>query len=315
MAQLAIDYAATDDQKVTPNYAQAKAVGCRAVIVRAIYGRPVEAGHTAPTRDPMWVRDKDAILAAGLIRSAYLFVCVPTKAFPGTTPQPEDQAQAFIDYVGDDLSPKNAQNFVPCFDVEQQSDVLSADEYYDWILRAALVLAKRYKAMPCMYSAKHVWAEDFNNHASGFLQSCPLWIAKPWDWPVRSPVHLDGAAGINPLTIPAFGDDTNYLIFQYAGDCLGMPGFSQGICDTNRLNVIKRGDKGTIVKWIQARAGANVDGDFGPKTEAEIKTIQAAHGLQVDGVAGFATNSVLSWLRPPPIPATIEEARKLGASI
>jgi peptidoglycan hydrolase-like protein with peptidoglycan-binding domain len=302
MAQLAIDYAATDDQKTTPGYMQARAVGARAFIVRAIYGRPEQAGHTAPTRDPMWARDKAAILVSGSIRSAYLLLCVPSTTFPGVTPKPEEQAQALIDYVGDDLSPTNAQNFVPIVDVEQESDVLNAEEYFDWVLRAVLVLARHYKAWPCIYSAKHIWAEYTNDHPPGLLQNCPLWIAKPWPWPPRSPVHLDGAAGYEPLTIPAFGDETNWILYQDQGDALGMPGFAQGICDVSRIHTVARGARGTLVEWIQARAGATVDGDYGPKTEAAIKAIQSQHGLDVDGVAGFATNSVLSWLRPAPIP-------------
>jgi peptidoglycan hydrolase-like protein with peptidoglycan-binding domain len=301
MAHLGIDYANTDDQKVTPDFLKAKAAGTRIVIVRAIYGRPVEPGHTGSTRDPMWARDKDAILAAGLCRSAYLFICVPTKSFSGITPQPEEQAQAFIDYVGDDLSPANALNFVPCFDVEQQSDVLNADQYFDWILRAVLVLRKHYGVWPCMYSSRRVWTEILKNHPPGPLQNCPPpWIAAPWPWPERSPVHLDGAAGYEPYTIDVFGDHSFYSIFQFQGDCLGMPGFSQGICDANRCNTVAKGAHGSFVKWLQARAGVTVDGDFGPATEAAIKVIQSSHGLQADGVAGIATNCVLSWMRPAP---------------
>lgn len=74
-----------------------------------------------------------------------------------------------------------------------------------------------------------------------------------------------------------------------AGDALGMPGFSPGATDTNRVNIVKRGAKGGTVKWVQKRAGnLVVDGDFGPKTETRIKELQDAdqgtsNGLRARG--------------------------------
>lgn len=86
------------------------------------------------------------------------------------------------------------------------------------------------------------------------------------------------------------------------GDALGMPGFSPGATDTNRVNLVKCGNKGTIVKWIQARAGNLVaDGDFGPKTEARIKQLQAAYALAADGIVGVDTFTLLTWLNPAPL--------------
>jgi peptidoglycan hydrolase-like protein with peptidoglycan-binding domain len=54
--------------------------------------------------------------------------------------------------------------------------------------------------------------------------------------------------------------------------------------------------------WIQARLGGLViDGDFGPKTELAVKTLQAAMGLAADGIVGAQTFSVLSWQNPAPL--------------
>lgn len=294
MTSLGVDYASVDGN-AKPDFTKAKVAGARIMIPRAVYGRPVIKGTSAPFRDPVWARDKDAILAAGLQRSAYLFVCYPRNGW--YTPNAETQAQAFIDYVGNDLSVSNSQNMVPMFDVEEASDVLSSSEMFDWTLRVATVLRKHYGAWPGMYTSNRVWQENLKAHASGILQNCPLWIAKPWPWPPRKPVHLDGAPGYNPTTIPQFGDTSNWLVYQYAGDATGMPGFTS-TTDTNRCNVVSKGAKGTIVRWIQARVGAVVDGDFGPATEAEVKKVQAEHRLVVDGIVGIATSSVLSWKRP-----------------
>lgn len=304
MAQLGVDYANTDtiNKPGIDGFTKAKAAGARIIIPRGVFGRPA-GGQTPVYRDAYWARDKDDIVAAGLKRSSYLFVCVPTKAYPNT-PSPEVQVDAFCDYVQLDgpTSGQKPHDLVPFFDVEQHSDLISADEYYDWILEVAKLLRSAFGAWPGMYTSDRVWTEELKGHAAGQLANCPLWIAKPWPWPVKSPVHLDGAVGYSPTTIPQYGDATNWIVYQYAGDALGMPGFSPGATDTNRVNLIKRGSKGTIVKWIQARAGnLAVDGDFGPKTEARIKDLQAAYALTADGIIGSDTFTLLSWLNPAPL--------------
>ena len=68
---------------------------------------------------------------------------------------------------------------------------------------------------------------------------------------------------------------------------------------------IRKGDKGDKVVWLQEhlRAAAkdnpmydpgNIDGDFGDKTERALVYYQFKHNLAVDGVAGPATQAVLS---------------------
>lgn len=296
MTQLCIDYASTDDQLHTPNFGEAKAAGARMIIVRAIFGRG-GPGNT-PYRDPYWARDKQAILDAGMNRSAYLFLCMPRSGY--VTPSATDQGHAFIDYVGHDLSPSNKLNFVPMLDVEEQSS-LAPNEYYDWVVECAEVLHNFYGAYPTIYTARHIWAEYLGDHAAGVLGNCPPpWIAKPWPWPTRMPGHMDGAPGYQPYTVPAFGDSTMWSNYQYQGDATKVPGFSatNGICDLSRCNMIGEGAHGSIVKWIQARVGAVVDSDFGPKTKECVQATQAKHGLTPDGVCGVSTMSVLSWLSP-----------------
>lgn len=52
---------------------------------------------------------------------------------------------------------------------------------------------------------------------------------------------------------------------------------------------LSRGSKGNCVSWLQCRTGANIDGDFGPNTEAAVRNFQSAQGLVVDGIAGKNT--------------------------
>ena len=302
MAQLGIDYANTDtiNKPGVTGFTQAKSAGARIIIPRGVFGRPAN-GQTPVFLDSYWARDKDDIVAAGLIRSSYLFVCVPTKASPNPPP-PAVQVAAFYGYVQlDKPTPgQKPHDMVPFFDVEMASDVLSADEYYDWILEIAKGLRSAFGAWPGMYTSARVWTEVLKDHAAGQLINCPLWIAKPWPWAVNTPVHLDGAPGYNPTTIPEFNGA--WQIFQYQGDGLGMPGFAPGAVDMNRVNIVQRGAKGATVKWIQARAGnLTVDGDFGPQTEARIKQLQAAYALAADGIVGIDTFTLLTWLNPAPL--------------
>jgi peptidoglycan hydrolase-like protein with peptidoglycan-binding domain len=299
MAQLGVDYANTDtiNKPGVAGFTQAKDAGAKIVIPRGVFGRP-EYGQSPVYLDAYWSRDKDDIVAAGLNRSSYLFVCVPTKARPDT-PDPDVQVAAFYGYVqlAKPVAGKKPHDMVPFFDVEMASDVLSADAYYDWILEVAKLMRSAFGAWPGMYTSERVWTEVLKDHVAGPLINCPLWIAKPWPWATGTQVHLDGAAGYNPTTIPEFGGA--WSIYQYQGDGIGMPGFTPGAVDMNRCNVIQRGAKGAIVKWIQARAGnLTVDGDFGPQTEARIKQLQGQYALAADGIVGIDTTVLLSWLNP-----------------
>ena len=175
MAQLGIDYANTDtiNKPGVAGFTQAKNAGARIIIPRGVFGRPTN-GQSPVFLDSYWARDKDDIVAAGLVRSSYLFVCVPTKAQPDT-PSPEVQVAAFYGYVqlAKPVVNQKPHDMVPFFDVEMDSDVLSADEYYDWILRIAKGLRSAFGAWPGMYSSDRVWSEVLKNHAAGQLINCP----------------------------------------------------------------------------------------------------------------------------------------------
>ena len=301
MAQLGVDYADTDtiNKPGVTGFTEAKNAGARIIIPRAVFGRPANSQYPVYL-DSYWARDKADIIAAGLNRSAYLFVCVPTST--RAAPSPEVQVAAFYGYVQLN-KPKigqKPQDMVPFFDVEQASDTLTPEAYYQWILKIATEMRRAFGAWPGMYSSDRVWIEVLKNHAAGQLINCPLWIAKPWPWATGTPVHLDGAPGYQPDTIAAFQD--SWILYQFQGDGIGMPGMSPGAVDMNRVNIVKRGAKGGTVTWIQSRAGhIDVDGDFGAKTEARIKELQAQYALTADGIVGIDTFTLLSWLNPAPL--------------
>lgn len=54
--------------------------------------------------------------------------------------------------------------------------------------------------------------------------------------------------------------------------------------------VLRRGDKGDAVKELQKLLGGlEIDGSFGPATEAAVKIVQQACGIKVDGIVGPET--------------------------
>ncbi len=61
---------------------------------------------------------------------------------------------------------------------------------------------------------------------------------------------------------------------------------------------LRRGATGDLVRHIQARTGAAVDGDFGPGTEAAVRRFQKTRGMVPDGIVGPKT-----WAALDAIPA------------
>lgn len=55
------------------------------------------------------------------------------------------------------------------------------------------------------------------------------------------------------------------------------------------MDIIQKGDRGTVVKRIQKKVGVTADGIFGPKTKRAVQTWQAKHGLRADGIVGPLT--------------------------
>lgn len=288
MATIGVDFASVDGNNLVDLYA-AKQAGVRFAIVRGVYGRPVRNSGPGPFLDPEWRTYKDALKVAGIKRSAYLFICYEKRGV--YTPSADEQAQAFINYV--QLEP--FEDMVPFIDVEEASDVLSADEMYDWTLRIALKLRDHYDAWPGIYTSARVWSENLKHHSPGPLLNCPLWLAKPWPWAIRTPIHLDGAPTYSPTLIPEFGDAWSF--YQYQGDATKCPGFDSTV-DANRARMFGKGSRGRQVAWMQQRLGITADGIFGPNTDAAVRAFQSQQGLTADGIVGLNTFTPLCWLRP-----------------
>jgi putative chitinase len=75
------------------------------------------------------------------------------------------------------------------------------------------------------------------------------------------------------------------------------------------MATLRRGDEGPLVTKLQEKLGVDAIGKFGPKTEAALKTWQAANGLAADGIAGPFTLAKLGIeALPQAAPAPVQAA-------
>lgn len=120
--------------------------------------------------------------------------------------------------------------------------------------------------------------------------SAPKWVAR---WTKTKPI-ID-------FKIWQFGGETNLIRSNKVAGVTCDQNYLQGeiakpVVPEKKNNekismpMIKRGSKGKSVKiWQIILGNVNVDGDFGPATEAATRKWQAAHNLESDGIVGPLT--------------------------
>lgn len=75
----------------------------------------------------------------------------------------------------------------------------------------------------------------------------------------------------------------------------------------DRLPVLRKGDTGKEVAYLQELLPKWIDGDFGTTTESLVKEFQRSQGLEIDGVVGEQTWAAL-LNEEPPIPGPVPSA-------
>lgn len=138
-----------------------------------------------------------------------------------------------------------------------------------------------------------LWVAQYaNNNQTGY-QSHPWTDSRSygaWDAPVifqySSKGRLKGWSGNLDLDI-AYLTSEQWKAYA-TGKRQGPP--STGPVTEIALPELKRGSKGTAVKWIQlALGGLTVDGDFGWKTLSKVVEFQKAHGIEATGIVDNLT--------------------------
>jgi GH25 family lysozyme M1 (1,4-beta-N-acetylmuramidase) len=228
----------------------------------------------------------------GLVTGAYLYLRMRADQAP------QDQVHVFADNLGSITS----KDLVPIIDVENTG--LPAEAELEYVHRAALEMRAIYGVWPMIYVSDRVWHEDLHDLPAGELTDCPLWVAKPWPWAERTPGQLSGSLfatdHYDPIVPKPWGWG-NWWMHQYQGDAVQVPGFTHTV-DLSRFHVMRQGEIGVRVAWVQRRMGWPVTRTFDAAMAARVRTLQSDHALAVDGVIGPRTFPLIAWTMPPGAP-------------
>jgi len=151
---------------------------------------------------------------------------------------------------------------------------------------------------PCLYSG-HLIKEQLGSRTDSYLAGARLWMAQYGDNPEWPPCwsemwlwqYTDGVEGPTPHNVPGIGNC----------DCNSYQGTQQELENSwgyghVRPHVSLLDDN--EIAWIQATlnlldgAGLDVDGEWGPLTEAAVKTYQDDNGIKP--VSGYPTKPTVA---------------------
>ena len=279
-----IDYASVDGNR-PPDFNAIKAAARSA---GSSVGFAILRGAWGTSPDDTIGRDWKRASDAGIVCGAYLYLRLPKGGYKESA---EDQVHVFADVVG----ALTDRNLVPTIDVEDSG--LPAQVELDFVRRAWESMRSIYGVPPMIYTSNRVWVEDLKNLPAGDMVDSPLWLAKPWPWVVHAPAVLSGdpfKGGKYDPTVPQSWGPKNWWIHQYQGDARPVPGFSNTV-DLSRFNLMRQGETGARVAWVQRRLGMIADGQFSAAMATRVKAFQVQSHLDADAVIGPKTFAAISW--------------------
>lgn len=109
----------------------------------------------------------------------------------------------------------------------------------------------------------------FHGHREVAAKACPV-----FDYKKVLALNAFGQLGLS-------GADTQPLVAEAPTN------------DTDKMPVLRRGDRGPAVAQLQRLLMIKDDGIFGPKSDIEVRDFQSAHGLTRDGIVGKQTWAAL----------------------
>jgi peptidoglycan hydrolase-like protein with peptidoglycan-binding domain len=130
------------------------------------------------------------------------------------------------------------------------------------------------------------------------VQPWPLVRRGDTEHPVRTLQHLLRAHGKNVAVDGLFGPATDAAVRTFqASRGLAVDGIVGPHTWSALIVVVRRGSRGEAVRGVQEEfqfrnlsgdpsKGPQIDGSFGPQTEAAVRGFQDALGIAVDGVVG-----------------------------
>ena len=117
-------------------------------------------------------------------------------------------------------------------------------------------------------------------------------IAEPMEAPaVRALQHLLRFRGQTVTADGIFGPETDAAVRAFQAERhLVVDGKAGPNTWAAIITTVKKGSTGEAVRGAQVLlVDVSVDGDFGPKTDAAVRTAQDGFGVTVDGIVGPVT--------------------------
>ncbi|BAU10178.1 putative hydrolase [Leptolyngbya sp. NIES-3755] len=262
-----------------------------------------KATEGATSRDDKFTRNWSGMRSVGIVRGAYHFFR------PGR--DPATQANNFLQAV-QTIEPFDLP---PVLDLEID-DGLSAATVIDRALQWMNIVEAKTGRKPILYTFPVFWEDKLRNPKQ--FAEYPLWVANfgtrspylPATWS-RWTFHQYSESGT------LRGIAGNVDLNQFNGDLDGLQRLLKGRVP------LRQGCEGNVVQEMQTlleSQGFDIgtpDGDFGPKTKAQVIAFQRAKNLAADGIVGAATWAALQATKPttptaptptptPAFPATLD---------
>lgn len=260
-----------------------------------------KATEGATSRDDKFARNWSGMRSVGIVRGAYHFFR------PGR--DPATQANNFLQTV----QTIEGYDLPAVLDLEID-DGLSAATVIDRALQWLNIVEAKTGRKPILYTFPVFWEDKLGNPKQ--FAEYPLWVA---NFGTRTPY------------VPATWSRWTFHQYSESGTLRGIA----GNVDLNQFNgdldglqkllkariPLRQGFEGNVVQEMQTLLEARgfdigtPDGDFGPKTKAQVIAFQRSKNLAADGIVGAATWAALEATKPTPTPTPNPTSPTFPASI